>query len=288
MMHSRLEKSKRKLAEVPGVMTGLEAMRKLRLRSPSPLGKTVMTADDVVLSLTSFPARIDKAWVAIETLLRQDSKPGALILVLAEEEFPQRTLPRKILQQTRRGLDIMWAKRNTRSYKKLLPVRLAFPEAPIATFDDDLHYRPWALGKLVGHYRDAPTTIVGHRGWEVSAQGNQLAPYTSWQPAHSGTPSSRVFLTGGAGALYPPESLPMDLLANEDLALRLCPSGDDVWFWAVAQVAKARSKCLGNSSYNDLPSLQRTPSLQSSNWDDGQNDVQLRNVVRYFGLSVIG
>ena len=38
---------------------------------------------------------------------------------------------------------------------------------------------------------------------------------------------------GGAGCLYPPNSLHEDVF-KEKLFMSLCPSSDDVWFWAMA------------------------------------------------------
>ncbi len=41
----------------------------------------------VVISLTTIPSRLDKAWLTIESLLRQSKKPNKIILWLAEDEF---------------------------------------------------------------------------------------------------------------------------------------------------------------------------------------------------------
>lgn len=41
------------------------------------------------------------------------------------------------------------------------------------------------------------------------------------------------FLTGGAGTLFPPHSLPNEVL-NKEKNMELCPYADDVWFKAIA------------------------------------------------------
>ena len=60
----------------------------------------------LIVSLTSFPARIDQAWIPIERTLRGDLTPDLVVLVLAEDEFPGRVLPSPILRLARRGLQV--------------------------------------------------------------------------------------------------------------------------------------------------------------------------------------
>lgn len=195
-----------------------------------------------------------------------------VVLVLSDEEFPDRELQRRIRQQERRGLEILWTPHNTRSFKKLLPTRLAYPDSTIITIDDDLIYVPWLVSGLTSCAIEHPNAIIGHRGWEVRPEGNGLAPYITWAKASRSTPSDRVFLTSGGGTLYPPGVLPIELLTDIDLALKLCPTADDIWFWAVAGVP---AHCLDTVSYRPLRRQSGTPALQTMNVRGGQNDAQL-------------
>jgi hypothetical protein len=243
------------------------------------------TADPcgVIVSLTSYPARIAHAWIAIETMLRQDQPPDRIVLVLADEEFPARTVPRSLQRQQRRGLEILWTPRNGRSHDKLVPTRLAHPDATIITIDDDAAYKPWVVGRLTARARELPGAVLGHRGWTITCRDDALLPYRTWERASAATPASRVFLTGVGGTLYPPGSLPIDLLADTDLAQRLCPTADDVWFWALARVAGSPTHCLGLDSHRLRPEQARSPQLSTINRDQGQNDVQLARVIEHFG-----
>jgi hypothetical protein len=94
-----------------------------------------------------------------------------------------------------------------------------------------------------------------------------------------------VFLTGVGGILYPPDLLPVDLLTDADLATTLCPTADDVWFWAVARCAGVPCECLGLESFRPCPQQADTPELQTINLGQGQNDVQLSRVIDHFGLT---
>lgn len=254
----------------------------LRLRSrafiPDPRAK-------LIVSLTSFPARINHAWIAIESIFQQDLRPSKVVLVLSDEEFPTRELPKRIQHQVERGLEILWTPRDTRGYKKLLPARERYPDATIVTVDDDILFEPWRLRQLVEAAKVRRGAIIGHRGWVVTKTHNGLAPYVSWPIAGPETPAELTFLTSGAGTLFPPHVLPMDELLNIDLLLELCPLADDIWFWAVARTAGVECYCLGNHGLRSVQRLKRTPALYHSNWGEAQNDVQLAAVIAHFGLA---
>ena len=74
----------------------------------------------LIVSLTSFPLRIGRLWIVIETLLRQKVQPDKIILWLAKSQFPNGDfdLPKKLLKQTKRGLEIRFVDEDIRSYKK--------------------------------------------------------------------------------------------------------------------------------------------------------------------------
>lgn len=238
--------------------------------------------------MTSYPARIAHAWITIESLLRQDRPPDRIVLVLADDEFPARALPRSLRRQERRGVEILWVPEHDGSFDKLVPTRLAHPGATIVTVDDDAYYKPWMVSRLTAFADAHPGAVVGHRGWTIRCDEHGPVPYRQWEPATIATPGDRVFLTGVGGTLYPPDSLPVDLLADSRLARELCPTSDDVWFWAVARVAGAPVHCLGLDSHRLLSQQARTPQLSTLNRGQGQNDVQLARVIEHFGDRLSG
>jgi hypothetical protein len=242
---------------------------------------------NLIISITSFPGRITRTWIAIEHILRQDVRPWKVILVLAEDEFSDRKLPWMIRRQTARGLEILWISESARSYNKLLPVRSAYPSATIVTFDDDQVYEPWRVRLLLEAAQERPGVIIGHRGWEVGTRNGAIRAYETWKPAGPHTDSRRCFLTGVGGILYPPDVLPISLLCDLKIALELTPLGDDIWFWAVAQVSGASLHCLGNGSARGIPQHSGTPALSHRNWGEGLNNKQLQAVCQHFGLQAL-
>ena len=61
------------------------------------LHKSLKSNRRIVVSLTSFPIRINKLWIVIESILRQDYKPDKIILWLSKEQFPNFDLLPKTL-----------------------------------------------------------------------------------------------------------------------------------------------------------------------------------------------
>ena len=97
------------------------------------------------------------------------------------------------------------------------------------------------------------------------------------------------FLTGGAGALYPPNKLFDKLVKNYALANKLCPNGDDIFFWAIAYYSNINIICLGNEKIENVFELRNTPKLWDSNSNISlkvNNDTQIRSVIKYFRINL--
>jgi hypothetical protein len=253
------------------------------------LGRSTRGADhdpaDVLVALTTYPARVSTAVLAVRSLLQQRVQPRKLIVVLAEDEFPGRAVPVELKRLTADGLEILWVTRNSRSYKKLVPVRERFPQATIVTADDDMLYPRWWLGRLVDASLRERGSIVGYRGRQITfdAHGNPR-PYVQWGKATRSTPSHEVMLTGAGGILYPPSSLPEDCF-NVDLAERLAPTADDIWFRIGAYRMQTPVRVV-DDKFHDFPEVRGNveTGLARTNVESMQNDVQLEACIKYFEL----
>ena len=84
---------------------------------------------DVIISLTSFPQRMDELHYTLYSLLNQTIKPYKIILWLGREQFPNlnKDVPEKILHLQQNGSTIGWTK-NLYSYTKLIPALKKYPD----------------------------------------------------------------------------------------------------------------------------------------------------------------
>ena len=256
---------------------------KLKLRQSRPFEAD--PEHNLVVSLTSFPARIHDVWITVESIFQQTYKPSRVVLVLAEPEFPARKLPASLQAQVRRGLEILWVRENTRSYKKLLPVREKYPGSAIVTFDDDIIYEPWRLRQLVDKANQYPGAVIGFRGREVSLSGDtRFTPYMEWSLANEQSHPHGTLLTGVGGILYPPGVMDSHMLFDIEAAQALAPTADDIWFWAVAVHSGVPVRCLGYQDHITIRLNDIDNSLQKINCDEGRNDKQLEAVVSTYNL----
>lgn len=254
------------------------------IRLPLFIFRSSPREPDIVVSLTSFPGRIDTLWMSLESIYRQKVAPERVVLVLSADEFPGGQIPPSVSGFASRGLEIIFHEGNIRSFKKLIPLLDTYSGKVIVTADDDVIYpRSW-LQQLVKAHNDRPDYVLGHRGASINTTDTAVAPYTNWARATRETPSSLIFLTGMGGILYPPGALPA-IAGDASLAMELCPTADDIWFKAMtllneAPVAKI-SKNPGN--FPVVRSAQKL-ALHHENVQAGQNDSQFRAVMDHFKL----
>jgi hypothetical protein len=203
-------------------------------------------------------------------------------LVLNTEEFPSKKLPRRIARQTRRGLEILWAHRNGRSHDKLIPVRAAFPQTTIVTFDDDKFYPRGLLEKLTEESEQSPGKVIGARGWEIRrAQDGEIHFGEGWTRATPHSSGQHLFFPGGNGCLYPYDSLHA-LVDDLDEALRVTPTADDVWFWGALQKNSSQMVCLGLPPHRPVSALKAGPALSALG--EEENERQFHDALDFFGL----
>lgn len=208
-----------------------------RSRENARLTEPVPRADHIspIVSLTSFPPRIATLHKTVRSLISQSVAPRHIYISLARPEFigELADLPaslRNLLAQYPDVVRVYFSTENLRSYKKLIPVLSDFGEQEhIVTVDDDVIYPQDFLLSLVAGTAAFPGATVGSRGVLIQmAQGGGLTPYLSWPQAPLSVQSSRVFLTGRGGILYPPGSLAGATQRREFLSV--APTSDDVWF----------------------------------------------------------
>jgi hypothetical protein len=247
----------------------------------------------IIVSLTSYPARIPRIHYTIISLLKQTVKPDEVILWLGKEQFPNRNeyFPNELIKLLEHGLTIKYCK-DIRSYTKLVPALQEYPDDIIVTADDDIFYPNYWFELLINSYKQDQTVIHCHRAHKITfTQNGNMCSYNDWKGAieYNETVTSYTnFLTGVGGVLYPPRTLYSDV-TNESLFMKLAPTADDVWFWTMAVMNSTKicvvknniGKMLSNTpiEYKDIIS---PGGLGSINVLQSQNDVQIKQILKHY------
>lgn len=262
-----------------------ENMAEYRLRAMGK--KDYSFAPRIIVSLTSFPQRIDTTYIALQSIYRQTQKADLVILWLAESQFPNKEadLPTDLLDYKDFGLQIRWCPEDIRPHKKYYYTMQEYPEDIVITIDDDLSYDPQMIEKLFVsylHYPDAVSTVRTHL--VTSDTAGDIASYSSWIKEFSGvigTPSMQLFSTSGAGTLYPPHCMDSELFNLQSIK-ELCLNADDLWL-KVMQVRKGTPVVLvdENRLLQYIPNTQEN-ALRKTNVNQDGNDVQLKKILSVY------
>lgn len=241
-------------------------------------------AKNVIVSLTSFPDRINYVWIVIETLLRQTYRPEKIILWLADTQFKSMNeLPKKLLEQQEKGLEIRFCD-DLRSHKKYYYTMKYYPNSVVITVDDDTFYPEDLVEKLIYTHKLYPNTICCNLAHLITIENGEIAPYSKWESGADGydQPSYYLVPVGCGGVLYPPGCFYKDVFDKEKIK-ELCPLADDLWLKAMATLngVKAVKTDPISIPYVSIISSQKS-SLWKVNVDQKMNDKQMNNILRNY------
>ena len=100
--------------------------------------------EKIILTMTSYPGRINGVLKRVKLLFENTIKPDRLVLNLSTEEFPnkEKDLPSELVEyrNRERNFEIYWVDDNTKPYKKTIPTLRRFPSDVIISVDDDINY----------------------------------------------------------------------------------------------------------------------------------------------------
>jgi hypothetical protein len=192
----------------------------------------------VIVSLTSYPPAIRFVRDVALSILNGTVKPDKIVLYLTFSQFGENELPSDLIELQAQFpiFEIRNYDEEIRSYRKLIPALIDFPNDIIITIDDDVAYNKNMLQSLLRLHKLYPAVIFAHRAKQLSLD----KPYRTWKKyrwykylfkKHYHR-YGNIF-TGVGGVLYPPNSLKAEMLDSK-LFRELAPTTDDIWFWAAA------------------------------------------------------
>lgn len=217
---------------------------------------------EFVVSIASYPQRSSLVPAVVQSLKRQTIVPQKWLLVLSEEEWPNKFLPHYLKKLEKRGIEIVWVKGNPYAVKKLVPVIQKYPHLGVITFDDELIYGKYVIEKLVKSSAQNQGAIIGHVAKKLIQKNGELKMmHRDEADADLDTPSYQIYFLGGSGTFYPAGSLDAKVLDLEAITKIVPGRGSDIWFWAAAIANKTKQICLGSkkdrSLYFAIPSSKK-------------------------------
>lgn len=246
--------------------------------------------DDIIVSLTSFPARINNVWMVIDSICRQKMLPASINLYLCEEEFPQKKVPSNLERYEKLGLKIIWVDKNLKPHLKYYYAMRDNPEKYVITIDDDIYYRDDLVSRLWSMSQLNPGVICATRATKILNDKLELGIYNQWGRGQSepiGT-SFNYLALGTFGVIYPPGVFRESGLFNDKSIVRNCLKADDLWL-KCHEILCEIPVATGNFYTQSIEIMgSQMVSLRSSNCcetEKGGNDVQWENLDHEYGIN---
>lgn len=245
---------------------------------------------NVIVSLTSYPARIAGVGKTIQTLLDQSVRADWIELWLAQDQFPLREeeLPRDLLELREQGLRIRWCD-DLKAHKKYFYSILENPDSVVITVDDDVEYSSDTIEVLMQAHSLHPDCVCARRARKIvyDADG-KVAPYSEWPLSHEvGVPAGCLLATGVGGVLYPPRCMD-ERLFEKDLLKRACLQSDDLWLRTMQEI-KGTKLVLADDDFVERNTLgSQEVALYRVDRLTGRNDNDIRRIKNTFKLEYPG
>lgn len=253
---------------------------------------------NLVVSLTTLPARLHTVHFAIESIFAQSVLPGRVVLWVSEEVRDQ-DIPAALAALKGRGLEIRRV-RDIGPHTKLIYALREFTDRTIVTVDDDVIYPANALQALWEQHQRFPKAVVCNWARELAfgsdgsvkgvREGRLLTPpllerEIEQAERYVAKPSLLAFPYGTSGVLYPAGSL-SDQVFDIDALKKLCPKEDDIWFKAMSLLkgTPVVTTNLGINPIHHCLTGSQHVALRHDNHALSQNEKQMMAVFQHFGL----
>lgn len=187
----------------------------------------------IIISLTSYPARINNLIHTIESLFRQKRQADEIVLWLSILEFPNKynDLPKDLLCLIgKNGFHIEWVTENIKSHKKYY-YALQNSRNIVITVDDDMYYSDTMVSTLMDSYSKHPNAISARRVRLITKEDGKLSLYHKWEGEvveYIGVERMDLCAIGVSGVLYPP-GCSKEKWFDIPAIIRYAHNQDDLW-----------------------------------------------------------
>ena len=252
---------------------------------PSPLKEE----NDIIVSLTSFPKRIDSLWMVIDSMFHQTIRPSKIFLYLSKEEFPKgkESLPKRLLNYENLGLNICFRDENLMPHNKYYYALQEHCKTNVITIDDDLYYHKNLISNLWHLHKKFPNCVCSNTIDIIQFEKNgNFKPYKQWtRPIDKQAPSILNLALGYTGVLYPSNIYKSIEVFNKLKIRELSLKADDLWL-KIHQVREQIPVVTGDHFCTGVSILgTQAQSLMASNCGNNENDSQWNNLCKYYNIN---
>lgn len=242
----------------------------------------------IIVSLTTYPARINKVWLTVESLLRQTVKPDEVILWLASDQFPDgEGIPDDLKRLTSFGLQIRYCD-DLKSHKKYYYSMKKYTKDILILADDDFFYSRNFVRDLVHEHTNHPSNIISMFSAIIFPKLD--SDPEDWSRPVTDTKIINSFCAQpftGAGTLIPPNTIDQQCFNIEKIK-SVCPYADDLWLKFFSMVKGTKVNVIRPVSGYPIPVYQNN---RSTLWEingpiGGMNTKQWNTILEKFSCDV--
>lgn len=273
-----------KLVDTIAIVTILKMMRAINLLRVSPLKDNPSLP---IVSLTTFPGRLDNVWMVIYCMYKQTVKPGKIVVTLANSEIKggYNSLPESLKLFADKGVEFLFVNTNLRPHNKYYYTRQKYPDRLVITIDDDLLYYSDTIQRLMDMHVKFPDAVCSNRVQEVGYCNGEFLDSNKWNLIHKQQPPSHYLLgLGYSAVLYPPSFVSRDLY-NAEKIKKLCLMADDMWLKVQELIADVK---VVNGRYYahpvTIPTSQKIALQKENDAQDSRNNKYLLLMNEYYNL----
>ena len=243
--------------------------------------------ESIVVSLTTYPKRIDTLHLTIKSLMAQSRPPEKVLLYLGDD-VEDKLITKDLRHLVGKGLEIRTGYENLRSHKKYIFAMQEIENSLLVLADDDLIYPYDLIETLYKMHCVYPDCIIARRTHKISVDANgNILPYGQWVKEYFDEcpiPRKSLVATTGAGSMYPPSTFDV-LTSHKDVMPKLAITADDIWL----KVLEAMNGILVVNAPNDCPMPICIPGTQDStlasiNNGEDENTKTFERLIEYFQL----
>ena len=178
-----------------------------------------------IVSFTSYYERFGYLTDVIRSIKSQTLLPKKILLILYKDDYNRYNL-------NLTGIEIIKVNENIKSHKKYYYSMMKYRDYAIITLDDDIFYPSDTIISIYNSYINHPNIISGRRTHLINYKKNhEIEKYFRWNLGQIKirNPEYNIFITTGAGAIYPPDILNIEkkhlnlineVLTTDDIALK--------------------------------------------------------------------